>query len=618
MRYALFLLPLTFSAAQSPAPISKLAVDSSGAIYVAQGSTISKLNQWTATLPCLVLGMSLTRTLVASGAGSIVSIDPNTGAIVSSTSFPVPVGATPQSIAITPAGNIILSGTISSTPPTPGALNIPNEHGFLIKLDPSGKVLWSAAGIGGAITVDSAENVYVAGNGEDAKYPTTANAFQPSASFNICGSGGGLLSSVFPCPQQYVAKVAPDGASLLFSTYLTGHLGSLGVDIALAPDGTIYTVGSAQATDYPVSPGAIIPANPAKFVNTLCSCIIPIIGFASTGFVSRLSADGSQLLYSTYLGGSQFDNVSSIAVAKDGSLVVAGVAGSPDFPGLPQQLDECRPGSTLNNTKTRTFLLRISSDGARIAGAQLLGGTNPGPGIACITDAADTSFADTVSPGQLITINGFGVGPTPSVVADLQNPQTPLGGVSATFDGIPASLTAAGGTIVTAVVPFAIAGKQQTTLTLLHNGVPFDTRQLNVTATTPSTFVLPPNGKTCNTPPPVAFGSFTGASPAPAPLILNADGTINACDNPATSASVVTLFLNGLGAGTPLLTVDLGSGLAFSEIGTQAAAASVSFRLPAIDPAGAAGTNAIYLHVTSDGKIVPDYLVNRGIPLYIR
>jgi uncharacterized protein (TIGR03437 family) len=155
-------------------------------------------------------------------------------------------------------------------------------------------------------------------------------------------------------------------------------------------------------------------------------------------------------------------------------------------------------------------------------------------------------------------------------------------------------------------------------LTLLHNGVPFDTRQLNVTAATPSMFVLPPNGKACNAAPPVSFGSFTGGSPAPAPLILNADGTINACDNPAASASVVTLYLNGLGAGMPQLNVDLGFGVAAGELGSQAAVESVSLQIPAIDPLRVAGTDAVYLHLTADGKLAADYLVNRGIPLYVK
>ncbi len=616
---AVFLIPLSCAGQSPTAIIHKLAVDSAGGVYALQGSTITKINQWTTTVPFPAANMQLMGNLVVVGAGAVASIDPTSGKILNSSSFTVPLGVTPNSIAITAAGNIILSGASAGASATPGALNIQGEQAFLMKLDPNGKVLWSASGIGGAVTVDNAENIYVAGNAVLAQFPTTAGAFQKTATFSVCGSSGGLISFIFPCAQQYIAKVSPDGTKLLFSTYLTGKLGAYPSDIALGPDGSIYTSGLVQATDYPVTSGALLGSNPAQFVNTLCSCIIPVIGYAFSGFVSRMSADGSTLIASTYLGGSQADSASAIAVAKDGSMTVAGSSQSPDFPGLPAQLDYCRPGNSLLGTKQRNFLAQMSADGSKISGSQLIGGTNAGAGISCVTNAGNGFFADTVSPGELITINGLGVGPATSVVTDLANPQTPLGGVSVTFDGIPATLTAAGGTIVTAAVPFAIAGQQQTTMTVLHNGQPFDSRVLGVTAMSPGIFVFPPNGKTCNANPPVYFGSFTGGSPTPAPLILNADGSINACDNPAGSASVITLFMNGLGSGTPQVKVDLGSVLAVNEIGNQAAVAAVSIQIPAIDPAGPGqGTTAIYLHLTAGTQVLGDYQTNRGIPLYVK
>lgn len=621
MRLGLAVLLISLSCAgQSPSvTIQKLAVDSTGAVYALQGSTITKINQWTTTIPFPAANMQMMGSLVLVGAGSVASIDPTTGKILGSSSFTVPTGVTPSSIAITAAGNIVLSGVGGGPAATAGALNVPGEQAFLMKLDPTGKVLWSATGIGGAVTVDSMENIYVAGNAVLARFPTTAGAFQKAATFSVCGSTGGLIPFIFPCSQQYIAKVSPDGASLLFSTYLTGKLGAYASDIALGADESIYTTGLVQATDYPVTSGALLGSNPAQFVNTLCSCIIPITGYAFSGFVSRMSADGSTLLASTYLGGSQADSASAIAVARDGSMTVAGSAQSPDFPGLPAQLDYCRPGNSLLGTKQRNFLAQISADGSTLSGSRLAGGTNAGPGIACVTNAANGFFADTVSPGELITINGFGVGPSTSVVADIANPQTPLGGVSVTFDGIPAMLTAAGGTIVTAAVPFAIAGQKQTTMTVLHNGQPFDSRVLDVAAMSPGIFVFPPNEKTCNANPPVNFGVFTGASPTPAPLILNADGSINACDNPAGSASVITLFMNGLGSGTPQVKVDLGTVLAVNEIGNQAAVDAVSIQIPAIDPARLGqGTTAIYLHLTAGTQVLGDYQINRGIPLYVK
>jgi uncharacterized protein (TIGR03437 family) len=186
-----------------------------------------------------------------------------------------------------------------------------------------------------------------------------------------------------------------------------------------------------------------------------------------------------------------------------------------------------------------------------------------------------------------------------------------IGGVTVMFDGIPALLTAAGGTIVTTAVPFAIAGQQQTTMTLLQNGQPFDSRTLNVAAATPSMFVFPPNGKPCNALPQVQYGSMTGGSPAPSPLILNADGTINACDNPAARGSAVTFFLNGLGAGPPQLTIGAESVVA-GPSASPIAVSPVSFLLPA------ASSNPFTFVVRDNNATVQDYQPNYGIPVYVK
>jgi uncharacterized protein (TIGR03437 family) len=615
MRFALFLSFLNFCAAQTLAPgvaIRKIVVDASGSIYAAQGSSVTKLNQWTVTVSGTVLGLSWapSGSLAVGGAGSIVSLDPGSGKVLSSLSFTLPNNTTAESMTITPAGNIIVSGGASvAVTATAGALSVPGGGGLLMKFDPTGKLLWTAIGIGGAVTADAQENIYVAGNGSNAKVPTTANAFQATAPFNVCETTGGLISFGFACSQQYIAKVSPDGTTLLFATYLTGALGANPEDIALGPDGSIYTAGSVQATDYPVTGGALIGTFPAKYVDTRCNCIVPATSYAASGFVSRMSADGTKLLYSTYLGGSEADTVKTIAVGTDGTMTVGGMSMSPDFPGLPAQLDNCRPGISLVHSKEREFLIHLSADGSTIESAQLIGGTNPGVGIACITDAADGVFADTVSPGELITINGLGVGPAASETPGFSVAPPQIGGVSVTFDGIPAVLTAAGGTIVTASVPFAVAGKQQTTLTLLQNGQAIDSRQLNIAATTPATFLLPPNGKTCDLPPMVNYGALTGGSPAPAPLILNADGTINACDNPAASGSVITFFMNGLGVGTPQLTA-AGGELKVIAVGPMEGVTAVSSVSIAV-PKGI--TNPFYFTVMEGSTPGRD-----AIPIYLK
>jgi uncharacterized protein (TIGR03437 family) len=613
MRYLSALFSLTICAAQGilPAvPFNKVAVDAAGSVYAAQGSTVAKVNQWSATVPFTVLALQVNGAgaVVAAGAGGMVQLDAGSGRILSSGSFTVPANTTPLYMAITPAGNIVISGNVSSAAATPATVNFSCCGGFLMKLDPTGKVLWSGSGIEGALAVDSGENVYVAGStvfGE--RIPTTANAFQKTVGNALCEPNIGSALGDEPCPEQYIAKVSADGTKILFATYLTGTLGAAPADIAVGPDGSVYTTGSVQSIDYPVTAGAVVRANPAQFVNTLNE--FRVEEYPTSGFVSRLSSDGAMLLYSTYLGGSQRDLPAAIAVGMDGGIVVAGQSTSPNFPGLPQQLINCQPGFSLLSEKDRNFLVELSADGTQIVDSQLIGGTNAGAGISCITDAADGSFADTVSPGELITINGFGAGPAVSEVPGIGDATAQIGGVSVMFDGVSAPLTSAGGTIVTAAVPFAVAGKQQTTMTLLHNGQVFDSRTLGVAAMTPSLFVFPANGKACDAAPAFPFGSFQGGFPTPAPMIQNADGSLNACDNPAAQGSVVTLFMNGLGVGTPVVTLN-GGGSVVSALGSEAAVSAVSFT--------AAGANPIFLTVTAGGQVIGDYQNYGGVPVYVK
>ncbi len=179
------------------------------------------------------------------------------------------------------------------------------------------------------------------------------------------------------------------------------------------------------------------------------------------------------------------------------------------------------------------------------------------------------------------------------------------------FDGIAAPITAAGGTIVTVEVPFAVAGKQQTTLTLVQNGHTFDTRQLGVTASAATMFVLPAAPKPCDAPPQVQWGSFMGGSAMPVPMILNADGSVNACDNPAALGSIVTFYLNGLGAGTPQLTIN-NQVVNAIPVGSQASVSSVSFQLPA------SSSNPFLFFVSEGTTLIPDYRPNYGVPVYVK
>jgi len=162
----------------------------------------------------------------------------------------------------------------------------------------------AGAGIS-AIAVDADGNAYITGTASS-NLPTTAGAFQ---------------STPGDTHDAFVAKFDPTGSTLVYSTYLGGtgieYLFGSGA-IAVDASGNAYVTGSTTSHDFPTTLGAFQP----------------LFGGGSTyearyrgsdAFVTKLNANGSALIYSTYLGG--FDDDQSIAIAVDapGNAYVVGI-----------------------------------------------------------------------------------------------------------------------------------------------------------------------------------------------------------------------------------------------------------------------------------------------------
>lgn len=112
-----------------------------------------------------------------------------------------------------------------------------------------------------------------------------------------------------------ITKINADGSSVLYTTYLGGTLDEWAPAIAVDSKGNAYVTGSTQSTDFPTK-NAIQSTNHGYY----------------DAFVTKLSPDGSGLVYSTYIGGSVGDFGDSIAVDNAGNAYVAGLTGSTDFP----------------------------------------------------------------------------------------------------------------------------------------------------------------------------------------------------------------------------------------------------------------------------------------------
>ena len=181
----------------------------------------------------------------------------------------------------------------------------PSNHGgtdaFVLKLSPSGSNLVYSTYLGGSADEHgwslalSGETAYVTGDTLSSNFPTLHPL---QASYR--GQG-----------DAFIARFNYAGSGLIFSTYLggTGQDTSLGIGTDSA--GNAYITGGASSHDLTIpSPNVFQPYNRGSV----------------DAIAAKISADGSQLLYCTYLGGSNFDLASALAVSSDGKLLVTGRA----------------------------------------------------------------------------------------------------------------------------------------------------------------------------------------------------------------------------------------------------------------------------------------------------
>jgi len=159
-----------------------------------------------------------------------------------------------------------------------------------------------------AVAVDSTGAAYVTGLTCSADFPVTAGVYQRSHE----GSGGDCPSYQNSFEDAFVTKFNRDGTALVYSTYIGGSASDRGSDIAVDSSGNAYIAGQTQSFDYPVTKGAFITSCPGG------------VGGCNTGVVTKLNSKGSELVYSTYLGGDGNMGSTGIAVNLLGEAYVTG------------------------------------------------------------------------------------------------------------------------------------------------------------------------------------------------------------------------------------------------------------------------------------------------------
>jgi hypothetical protein len=316
---------------------------------------------------------SVNRTGLTGGSNSFVTKLNATGtALLYSTYLGGQFSDVAHGIAIDTDGNAYVAGSASSAdfPTTPGAFhstkNGPGGSGggaFVTKLNPTGTALVYSTFLGGTspgadtaagIAVDSSGSAYIAGYNASTDFPTTPGAFQRVNNDVVYGT-------------SFVTKLNPTGTALLYATYLGGSRGGTqAAGIAIDSSGNAYVTGYTGAADLPTTPGAFQRVNKG------------VGAFSGNAFVTKLNANGTALLYSTYLGGIPIsggsDSSNAIAVDSNGNAYVAGGVFSVDFPISPGAFQ--RANGSYFAGFANAFVTKLSPTGAALLYSTFLGGNN--------------------------------------------------------------------------------------------------------------------------------------------------------------------------------------------------------------------------------------------------
>jgi hypothetical protein len=216
--------------------------------------------------------------------------------------------------------------------------------------------------------------VYVMGSTSSPDFPTTAGAFDRT------------FAGLFDI---FVSKLNSTGTALLYSTYLGGAGMEIGGGLAVDPSGNAYITGGTDSSDYPATPGTLqIVADPNN-----------------TGFVTKLNATGSGLVYSTLLQGQAM----AIALTPAGNAWITGATTSLNFPTTPDAYQRFfHAGGTY--VSADSFITELNATGSAVLYSSYLGGINTDVGNDIGLDSAGNVYVagSTTSPDFPVTATAFG------------------------------------------------------------------------------------------------------------------------------------------------------------------------------------------------------------------
>ena len=512
-------------------------------------------------------------------AGFVAKVNSSSGQILFSTrigglaaeSF-IRMGTVVNALAVDPAGNIYAAGSTNAAdfPVSADAFQKSGAgggsfgwrpFGFVLKLSPAGDRLFYSTLLGGTMANCFGGSHCIGRNNPS----TTVNSIAVDRN-GIATVGGatnapdfpitaGAVQTVCRCQEYanngFVTQLNAGGSGLLWSTFLGGtwygfSQAPSGTNVinALAQDGAgnIVVAGITDADDFPTTPGVLQPsfASPSTLTSR-----------PRDGFVSKLNPTGTALIFSTYLGGSDYDQINDVQIDALENLWVAGAFRRASFAQL--SADGVRvlasqeltwEGQAIRTSGNIVVVLGVSGSVLQVPFDQVPELPNPLPPPllppgAVVNGASFAPGSNAVAPGTIVAIFGNNLTDGRSCLPPSCNPtfgsngslKTTMTGTQVTINGTLAPIFYSSPSQVGIEIPSELTGTSAT-VHVTVNGQASALQTIAIGPVSPGIFTFTSDGK--------GAGAFT-----------HLDGSAVSAQNPAHAGELVILYATGLGQVTP-------------------------------------------------------------------
>ncbi|OFX87169.1 MAG: hypothetical protein A2W99_07480 [Bacteroidetes bacterium GWF2_33_16] len=314
-------------------------------------------------------------------------------------------------IKIDSKGNIVIAGTTLSSdfPVTEGVIHnkFTKQACFISKLSPNGDKLLFSTSLGNGVyemvtglAIDGKDNIYLTGYNFNAELPITANAIRKNMIRPVVAAGEAGID-------HFLAKINENGTKILYLSYYAAG-GHMGTELTWTSPNRLMITGSVNEEGFPVTEKAIYEKS-----NGEKDC-----------FISVFNSEDMTILYSSFFGGREFDQIESAHFLNKDTIVIGGITNSPDFPFTDNALFKDYPNweSTFNNTffgRRKSFVSVIDIKNGKLLYSTYLGGCFHFK--ICPDKVGNISFIGEAGQREAYGMTGF-----PVVGSDSEEPPTYL------------------------------------------------------------------------------------------------------------------------------------------------------------------------------------------------